>query len=235
MNKLWFGLLAVLMGAPATTRAYEGVAISNGGSVTGIVKFKGAAPAPKKLDVNKDKEVCGKAPKSDPSLIVSGDNLVNAVVYLSDIKKGKKIELAKVAMDQNGCEYKPHVLAVPAGSSVDFLNPDGILHNVRTDSKVNTPMNMAQPKFKKTLTQKFDKPEAIPVRCDVHNWMSGWLFIAANPYFHVTDHSGSYKLTDVPPGEYTLEVWHATLGKQTKKVTVKAKEEVKADFEFAKK
>jgi plastocyanin len=235
MNKLWLGLLAALIAAPATTGAYQGVAVSNGGSVTGMIKFKGAAPVVKKLDVNKDKEVCAKTPKSDPSLIVAGDKLVNAVVYLTDIKKGKKMELIKVALDQNGCEYKPHVLAFPVGSSVDFLNPDGILHNVRTDSKVNTPMNMAQPKFKKTLTQKFDKPEAIPVRCDVHNWMSGWLFVAANPYFQVTDNSGSYKLTDVPPGEYTLEVWHATLGKQSKKVTVKAKEEVKADFEFAKK
>jgi len=235
MEKFSIGLLVGLMAAPVAAGAYEGSAVSNGGSVAGVVKFKGAAAAPKKLDVNKDKEVCAKSPKSDPALIVAGDNLVNAVVYLTDIKKGKKIELAKVSMDQNGCEYKPHVLAFPAGSSVDFINPDGILHNVRTESKANTPMNMAQPKFKKTLTQKFDKPEAIPVRCDVHGWMSGWLFVAANPYFHVTDNSGSYKLTDVPPGEYTLEVWHAALGKQSKKVTVKAKEEFKADFEFAKK
>ncbi|MGZ8495842.1 MAG: hypothetical protein ACXWWP_08075 [Candidatus Binatia bacterium] len=58
-------------------------------------------------------------------------------------------------------------------------------------------MSLAQPKFKKTLTQKFDKPEAIAARCDVHGWMSGWLFVAANPYFKVTDNSGSYKLTDV--------------------------------------
>lgn len=235
MLKVSTGLVAALLIVPLSAFAYEGGAVTNGGSVAGVVKFKGAAPAPKKLDVNKDKEVCAKTPKNDPSLIVAGDKLVNAVVYLADIKKGKKMELTKVAMDQNGCEYKPHVLALTAGSSVDFLNPDGILHNVRTDSKINSPMNMAQPKFKKTLTQKFDKPEAIPVRCDVHGWMIGWLFVAANPYFHVIDNSGSYKLTDVPPGEYTLEVWHATLGKQSKKVTVKAKEEFKADFEFAKK
>lgn len=235
MLKVSTGLVAGFLMVPVSAFAYEGGAVTNGGSIAGVIKFKGAAPAPKKLDVNKDKEVCAKTPKNDPSLIVAGDKLVNAVVYLTDIKKGKKIDLTKVAMDQNGCEYKPHVLALTAGSSVDFLNPDGILHNVRTDSKINSPMNMAQPKFKKTLTQKFDKPEAIPVRCDVHGWMSGWLFVAANPYFHLTDNSGSYKLTDVPPGEYTLEVWHATLGKQSNKVTVKAKEEFKADFEFAKK
>jgi plastocyanin len=229
------GIIAALMIMPLQVAAYEGGAVSNGGSIAGTIKFKGTVPPAKKLDVNKDKEVCAKTPKSDPSLIVAGGNLVNAVVHLTDIKKGKKIELAKVTMDQNGCEYKPHVVPFPLGGSVDFLNPDGILHNVRTDSKANTPMNMAQPKFKKTLTQKFDKPEAIPVRCDVHGWMSGWLFVAANPYFQVTDNSGSYKLTEVPPGEYTLEVWHGTLGKQSKKVSVKAKQESKADIEFVKK
>lgn len=235
MNKPTIGLLAALMLIPGAVRAYDGGAVSNGGSVTGVIKFKGTAPQPKALSVNKDTEVCGKTPKLDPSLIVAGDNLVDAVVYLTDIKKGKKMELTKITMDQNGCEYKPHVIAFPAGSTVEFLNPDGILHNVRTNSKVNTPMNMAQPKFKKTITQKFDKPEAIPVRCDVHAWMSGWLFVAANPYFQVTDKSGAFKLTDVPPGDYTLEVWHGTLGKQSKKVTVKEKGETKADFELAKK
>lgn len=235
MKELLMGILAGLMVMPISAGAYEGGSVANGGTIAGVVKFKGNAPAPKTLTVNKDTEVCGKTPKFDPALIVAGDNLVDAVVYLTDIKKGKKMELTKAVMNQNGCEYNPHVIAFPAGSSVDFLNPDGILHNVRTDSKVNTPMNMAQPKFKKTMTQKFDKPEAIPVRCDVHGWMHGWLFVAANPHFQVIDKTGSYKLTDVPPGDYTLEVWHGALGKQNKKVVVKAKEEVKADFELARK
>lgn len=215
--------------------AYEGGAVKDGGTISGVIKFKGAAPAPKKLEVTKDKEVCAKTPKSEPSLIVSGGNLVNAVVYIADIKKGKKMEPQKVTLDQNGCEYKPHVLAFPAGSSVDILNPDGILHNIHSYSKVNSPFNMAQPKFKKTLTVKIDKPEVIKLQCDVHGWMSGWFFVAGNPYFSVTDNSGSFKLTDVPPGTYNLEVWHETLGKVSQKVTVKAKEEAKVTFELAKK
>jgi hypothetical protein len=126
-------------------------------------------------------------------------------------------------------------LAFPAGSTVEILNPDGILHNIHSYSTKNTPFNMAQPKFKKTLTVKIDKPEAVNVKCDVHGWMSGWLFVAENPYVGVTDDKGVVKLTDVPAGTYTLEVWHETLGKQTQKVTVKAKEEAKVNFELAKK
>ena len=97
-----------LVTAPAISMAaYEGGDVKDGGSISGTVKFKGTAPAPKKLDVGKDKEVCGKTAKMDQSLIVDNGNLVNAVVTITDIKKGKKIELKKVQFDQNGCEYHP--------------------------------------------------------------------------------------------------------------------------------
>lgn len=235
MNKLGsFVLVMSLVTAPAVSMAaYEGGDVKDGGSISGTVKFKGTAPAPKKLDVGKDKEVCAKTPKMDQSLIVEGGNLVNAVVTLTDIKKGKKIELKKVKLDQNGCEYSPHVLAFPAGTTVEVLNPDGILHNVHSYSKVNTPFNMAQPKFKKTLDVKVDKPEAVEVKCDVHGWMHGWLVATESPYVAVTDKSGSFKLDNVPPGSYTVELWHEKLGKSTQKVTVKAKEDAKVNFEVA--
>jgi plastocyanin len=229
-----FVISAALMALPVSgMAAYQAGDVKDGGSISGTVKFKGTAPAPKKLDINKDKEVCGKTPKTDQSLVVNNGNLANAVVTITDIQKGKKIETKKVTLDQNGCEYKPHVLAFPAGSSVEILNPDGILHNVHSYSKVNSPFNQAQPKFKKSLDVKIDKPEVIEVKCDVHGWMHGWLVATENPYFAVTDNSGAFKLTDVPPGNYTVEVWHEKLGKNTQKVTVKAKEEAKVNFEIA--
>jgi len=235
MNKLGSLVLAIsLVTGPAVSMAaYEGADVKDGGSISGTVKFKGTAPAPKKLDVGKDKEVCAKTPKMDQSLIVEGGNLVNAVVTITDIKKGKKIELKKVKLDQNGCEYHPHVLAFPAGTTVEVINPDGILHNVHSYSKANTPFNMAQPKFKKTLDVKVEKPEAVEVKCDVHGWMHGWLVATESPYVAVTDKSGSFKLENVPAGSYTVEVWHEKLGKSTQKVTVKAKEDAKVSFEVA--
>jgi plastocyanin len=227
-------LSAALLALPASgMTAYQGGDVKDGGTISGTVKFKGTAPAPKKLDVGKDKEVCGKSAKTDQTLVVNNGNLVNAVVTITDIQKGKKIEVKKVTLDQNGCEYHPHVLAFPAGTTVEILNPDGILHNVHSYSKVNSPFNQAQPKFKKTLDVKIDKPEAIEVKCDVHGWMHGWLVATETPYFAVTDGSGSFKLTDVPAGSYTVEVWHEKLGKSTQKVTVKAKEDAKVNFEIA--
>lgn len=229
-----FFLAAALLALPVSyVLAYEGGAVKDGGSISGTVKFKGTAPAPKKLDVGKDKEVCDKSPKMDMSLVVKDGNLVNAVVMITDIKKGKKNEVKSVTLDQNGCEYNPHVLAFPAGTTVEILNPDGVLHNVHSYSKVNSAFNLAQPKFKKKMTVKIEKPEAVEVKCDVHGWMQGWLVATANPYYAVTDGSGNFKLTDVPAGTYTVEVWHETLGKSTQKVTVKAKEEAKVGFELA--
>jgi len=227
-------LSAAIFALPATSMAqYKGGDVKDGGSISGTVKFKGTAPAPKKLEVSKDKEVCGKSPKVDQSLVVNNGNLANAVVTITDIKTGKKIDAKKVTLDQKGCEYQPHVLAFPVGTTVEILNPDGILHNVHSYSKANSPFNMAQPKFKKTLDVKIDKPEAIEVKCDVHGWMQGWLVATESPYVAVTDSSGNFKLTDVPPGSYTVEVWHEKLGKNTQKVSVKAKEDAKVSFEVA--
>jgi plastocyanin len=227
-------LAAALVGAPVSAMAqYKGGDVKDGGSISGSVKFKGTAPAPKKLDVGKDKEVCDKSPKYDSTLVVKDGNLSNAVVTITDIKSGKRIDLKKVTLDQKGCEYKPHVLAFPAGTTVEILNPDGILHNVHSYSKANKAFNMAQPKFKKTLEVKIEKPETVELKCDVHGWMHGWLVATENPYFAVTDGSGSFKLTDVPAGSYTVEVWHEKLGKSTQKVTVKAKEDAKVSFEIA--
>jgi plastocyanin len=227
-------LSAAIFALPVSSMAqYKAGDVKDGGSISGTVKYKGTAPAPKKLEVSKDKEVCGKTPKVDQSLVVNNGNLANAVVTITDIKSGKKLDAKKVTLDQKGCEYQPHVLAFPAGSTVEILNPDGILHNVHSYSKVNSPFNIAQPKFKKTLEQKIDKPEAIEVKCDVHGWMQGWLVATESPYVAVTDNSGNFKLTDVPPGSYTVEVWHEKLGKNTQKVTVKAKEDAKVSFDVA--
>jgi plastocyanin len=232
------GVMAWL-GLCASTHAYEGAAVPSGGTITGTVKFVGSPPAPKKLEVTKDKEVCAKTPKSSEDLILSKNKEIkDVVVSLSDIKKGKKLDLQKKpVLDQKGCVYTPHVLLVPAGGPVDILNSDGILHNIHTypTQNLNQPINKAQPKFKTKMTEKFEKPELIRVQCDAHSWMNAWIMVHDHPYYSVTDDRGQFKLTDVPPGTYTLEVWQESLGKQTKKVTVKEKEEVKVTFELSKK
>lgn len=229
------GWMAGLALCAAPVLAYEGGAVSGGGSIAGVVKLQGAAPAAKAIEITKDKEACGAHGElKSEELVVGADNAIaNAVVSITNITKGKPLEAATPVLDQKGCRYIPHVLAFPAGSTVKILNSDGILHNIHTYSTANPPVNLAQPKFKKELNQKFEKPETIKVSCDAHGWMLGYFISQEHPYYAVTDASGAFKLTDVPAGEYELKVWHEKLGEKTAKVTVAAGAEAKNDFELA--
>src|SRR6266481_9608016 len=196
------------------------VASAAGGTVSGTVKYDGTAPTPKKVEVTKDKEVCGLHPHFEEELIVgSGGGIANAVVIIKGAKGDAKP--SDVKFDQKGCDYVPHVLAFPAGSTVDITNSDGILHNIHTYSEKNPSFNMAQPKFKKVIEQKVEKPEVIKVTCDAHGWMHGWWVATDTPYFAVTDDKGNYSIKDVPAGDYTIEVWQEKLGTDDQKASVK--------------
>jgi len=197
-----------------------GSANAAGGTVSGTVKFDGTPPKPKQLEVTKDKEVCGVKPHFDEDVVVGADGgIQNAVVVIKGAKGDMKP--SDVTFDQKGCRYEPHVLAFEAGSTVNIDNSDGILHNIHTYSKVNPPFNMAQPKFKKVIKEKVEKPEVIKVTCDAHGWMHGWWYATDTPYFAVTDDKGNYTIKDVPPGSYTIEVWQEKLGTKDDKVDVK--------------
>lgn len=217
MNKTLIATLvgAVMLGASAPN------ARADGGSITGTVKYTGTAPKPASVEVTKDKEVCGLKPHFEEDLIVGSDGgIANAVIYIADAKAEPKPET--VDFDQKGCDYLPHVLAFPAGSTVKIKNDDGILHNIHTYSTKNPTINIAQPKFKKVVDVKVDQPELIKVTCDAHGWMHGWWFSSANPYFAVTDDKGTFTIKDVPPGDYEVTIWQEKLGEQKQKVSVKA-------------
>lgn len=209
----------------------DDVFAAGGGSVSGRVVLVGDAPQAKKLQVSKDKEKCG-TEKTAEDLVVSPDRgIKNAVVSVQNVK-GKPE--ATPALDQNGCTFAPHVVLAAVGAPVDILNNDGILHNFHTYSSKNPALNKAQPGFKKKMTETFSQPEIIKINCDAHSWMSGWIVVTDNPSA-VTADGGAFKINDVPPGTHKIEVWHETLGKITKEITVKAGEETKVTIELAKK
>jgi plastocyanin len=227
MKRLYqLGIGLILIGCVGTSGggawAYEGGAVANGGSISGTIKISGAVkPAP--LEVNKDQKVCGKT-KPDESLVVGDGNvLANAVVRLTNIKKGKALDTStKVVLDQKECRFTPHIVVVPVGATLDIKNSDPITHNVHTFGFENDPINKAQPSSLPVIPATFDYPEMIKTRCDIHKWMGAWIVTTDHPYVALTDAKGAFKLADVPAGTYKLEIWHESTKKVTQDVTVKA-------------
>jgi plastocyanin len=233
-------LVAALATAAGSAAAYEAIAVTDGGTLAGVVKYAGTPPPPTKVEVSKDPEVCAKDGNQKIDLTKSvivgaGGGLADTVVVVQ-ATKGKKPEVPaqNPVFDQKGCEFHPHVLAFPAGSTIDVLNSDGILHNIHTFSTVNPATNQAQPKFKPKIQIKIEKPEwPIKVQCDAHGWMHGYWLSMDQPYYAVTAADGSFKIDDIPPGDYDVEVWNPVLGKKTEKVSIKPKQETKVTWELA--
>ncbi|PYN37577.1 MAG: hypothetical protein DME01_03850 [Candidatus Rokuibacteriota bacterium] len=201
-----------------------------GGTIEATVTYAGT-PVVEKLKVNKDTEKCGTEAMIEKVVVGPNKGLANAVVSVPSAKGAAKA--VKTTVDQHGCKFVPHVTAMTPGE-LDLKNSDDILHNIHTYSTANPSINKAQPKFKKMMTEKFEKPEFVKLTCDVHSWMLGWVAVMPNPFFGVTDAGGNAKIENVPPGKYAVEAWHETLGKQTKEVEVKAGQSTKVAIEMKK-
>jgi plastocyanin len=206
-------------------------------SLKGTVKFEGTAPKPAHIDMSQD-PLCAKThstPATTEDIVVGADGgLANVVVYVSDGLAAAAFEPPQkpAVLEQKGCQYKPHVLAMQANQKIDVVNGDETTHNIHPSPNNNREWNMSQPPGT-PLEQTFARAEvAIPVKCNVHPWMHGYIAVFKHPYFAVSDKSGSFDLRGLPPGTYTITAWQEKLGTQTQKVTVGAGEAKTLDFTF---
>jgi plastocyanin len=209
-------------------------------SITGTVIFDGKAPALKPLAMDAD-PACAKkhsGPVANEMLALGkGNTMGNIMVWVSKgLPAGKTwpVPKAPVVLDQNGCQYKPHVMGIMVGQTYRILNSDGVLHNVHTLPKVNKAFNRAMPPTVKEATTTFDKEEALfHIKCDVHPWMSAYVAVFTHPFFSVTSTDGKYTISGLDPGTYTITAWHERLGTQTATVTVGATDTKTQNFKFA--
>ena len=209
-----------------------------GGSITGTITYEGKAPKmrPLKLDADPICVVNNEiAPKKEWLILDENKGVKNVLVFVTE---GLNIDYLPpeepVVIDQKGCIYSPHVLGIMAGQQLDILNNDGTLHNIHALPKVNKEFNKAQPRSKKKLSVKFEKPEApFKVKCDVHPWMGAYIGVFDHPCFAVSGDDGTYIISDLKPGEYVIEAWHEKLGSQTANVTV-SDSAAHQDFTFKK-
>jgi hypothetical protein len=195
---------------------YREIDVTDGGTIRGTVKLVSHVSKVDELTVTKDEPICGRK-KASPRLVVGRNNGVgNAIVYLEGITQGKKFGgNVKVTLDQRKCEYQPHILLLPLNGQLEIVNDDKILHNVHAydlDAEMKTVFNIAQPiKGQRTAIKQTPKKKAglVLTTCDAgHPWMSAHIMCIDHPYYAVTDANGNFSLENVPPGMYTLKMWH---------------------------
>jgi plastocyanin len=194
--------------------------VAGAGTIKGTIRLAGGSVEVKKLKVTVDHTTCGTT-KDAEDVVVSPDmGLRNAVVSLVTPPPVAKWSMAPIVqMDQKQCVFVPRVVVVPVGGTVEFLNSDRLLHNLHSAGGDNPTFNRTQPKGR-TIPIAFRRPEIIRIDCDLHPWMRAWVVVAEHPFYVVTNDRGEFALENVPPGTYTLQVWHESSGVVKKDVTV---------------
>ncbi len=220
---------------------YFHVDAATAGTLHGRVTYRGPKPAREAIVMDSDAG-CEQANHGrkvyDPSIIVGqGGGLANAFVYIRSGLEGKTFEPAKepVVIDQRGCMFIPRVIAARAGQTLDVKNSDPVSHNIHPMPANNREWSQQQSPDSPDLEHRFPRPEVmIPVKCNVHSWMHAYIAIMEHPYFAVTSDGGAFEIRNLPPGDYTLAVWHEKLGDQTKPVHVAPSSSAAVDFTFEK-
>jgi plastocyanin len=159
-----------------------------------------------------------------------------SVVYVESVPgKTFPAPAEHLVMNQKGLLFVPHILAVQQGATVDFLNSDNVAHNIfwiSIGGNKKLGHNMGTwPKGEKR-SFKFDNAGVVPLLCNVHPEMSGYIVVSPTPYFVVTDKSGEYKIENVPDGAYSVTAWHEGAKAHSNPVTVSGS--TSADFTLAK-
>jgi plastocyanin len=207
--------------------------VIDGGMVSGRIIFDGTPPPPRMLKVDEDEEACGADRPSEELLVNNSGGIKNVVLSIEDIESGKQWALPEeFVYDQKKCTFVPRILIIkPKGKGV-VLNSDSVGHNFHTISKGIYSINKkikagANMKIKE---KKIRKPGIIRAKCDIHSWMKGWWFVTKTPYSVLSNENGEFSITDIPPGTYTLKIWHEVLGEREQTVLIKANESTEIDL-----
>lgn len=214
--KVVVALVPLLLAGPAAA-----------GAIKGNVKYTGAPPALQPIKATRDMKVCGNEVPNE-TVEVRGGELANVVVQ---VKGAPKPAPKTITIDQEKCHYIPHVQVAPAGSTIDILNGDPMLHNIHGRMGSQTLFNLAMPIKGQKIPKPLPKAGLVDIKCDVHNWMQGYVWVTDDPAA-VSSKEGVFEISDVPPGSYTVTAWHEKLGEKTQQVTVPASGEVAVTFTY---
>lgn len=235
------GALVAALSAAADTLAHGPVvaaAAQSAGTVTGHVRLTGAAPVNPAVRMGMD-PACGRAwgdtrPTHDFVVRAADGGLANVFVEVRGPLPGAPAPATRVVLDQQGCMFRPRVLALQRGQVLEVRNGDPTLHNVHALSTKGNTFNVSQVVGRPPFTVAMAHEEKmLLVTCDVHRWMNVYVAVVDHPYFAVTGPAGTFEIRDVPAGRRVVQVWHERYGPLTATVDVPAGGTVAAEFAYA--
>jgi hypothetical protein len=205
------------------------------GEIKGKINYEGTLPKFKPLNMVNE-PTCAKNYTTPvfPENVVAGPNnsLSNVVVYISAAEQEGPAPGQPAMLKQRGCRYIPHVLAIETNQEIWVQNEDSVTHTVHPMARINNELNRSQPPGTPPLVIKYDKPEIIRVKCELHPWMRGVFVVLKSSHHSVSDEGGSFSLPDLPPGKYTVKAWHEQFGEQSQVVSIGGGETKELNFVF---
>lgn len=240
------GALVVLTAClSAEAWAYEVGPVKEGATVRGSVTVSGTVPAPKEFELRRypDHEYCsklsdGRGYRRLREVTFRPDGaLKDVVVAVEGVKRGKPFTDAEVEADL--CQFLPFVTVIGDTRQVTVFNRDPVPHDIQglASDQTGNDMVFYRPSVETSgttdLVQLAQGQKAFTMQCSLHPYMQNWGYAVDNPYYAVTDATGSFSIEDLPPGTYRLTAWHPILGTQEQKLTVAPNEVVSLELSFA--
>ncbi|MBI1818876.1 MAG: hypothetical protein HYR81_00920 [Nitrospirae bacterium] len=217
-------VLFLVAAGPQTTLAEE-----SAGSMSGTITSEGITfSAPYIPILDEWQEFCGKSIESEEVLVQSGSKGIKNVVITLRRKEPlppDKLKPPAISFKTDKCRFAPHVLAMERGSLLNLINDDSILHNFHLHFEDRTILNSSLLPSGQLSGKKMDHPGIFYATCDIHGFMNGYVLVLDTPYYAVTEDSGFFQISNIPPGEYLFSVWHESLKNPIeKKIVIQPKQ-----------
>jgi hypothetical protein len=202
------------------------------GTLQGTVRWNSADVVQPTVEYAVDSVGCIRRPTSQNRLASEGGNFNNVIVALVDVPMRTALPPVpgRLRLDNTDCHFSPQVAVLAVGSVLEIHNSDPMLHLVHLYGQRET--NLAFPPQDRTVSRTLEAAGMLVVKCDLHPWMQAFIRVDDHPFHAVTDGAGSFRMTDVPAGDYTLEAWHETLGTQRRAVQIRNNETTTIALEF---